>query len=274
MQQSAAPEVTAATNEPAATQLADALPDPVADPVADPLVNSPGAAAITDLVLVTGQSNALGSDTSFDVHLDTPHQRAFAFTETGWQVADLNQVWDLGWHPRNDPDTDPSNNFGFHFARTVAARRPDRVVGFILVTAPGAAIDQWDYESELYIKIRNKVVTALNELPNKPAIDGILWHQGESDWEDNDYYTNKLNSLIQNFRGESWFGSNRPFICGETVQAPVNNRLMALNNDDDSWTGCISSDTAPTFLDGLHFSADGLRIMGTRYATRYIEMTE
>lgn len=238
------------------------------------LESAAASAAITEVVLVTGQSNALGAETGFDASLDIPHTRAFAFTESGWQVADLNQVWDLGWHPRNNPETDPSNNFGFHFARTVALRRPDRVIGFILVTEPGAAISQWDYESELYMKIRSKVTTALNELPSKATIDGILWHQGETDWADNDYYTSKLNGLIQNFRGESWFGDSRPFICGETVASPVNNRLMALNTDNDAWTGCVSSDGLPTFLDGLHFSAEGLRIIGTRYATKYIQMTE
>ena len=239
-----------------------------------PLMSDAGAAAITDVVLVTGQSNALGADTSYDASIDIPHPRAFAFTENGWRVADLNQVWDLGWHPRNFPDTDPSNNFGFHFARKVAERRPDRVVGFILVTAPGEAISSWDYESELYVKIRNRVVIALNELPSKATIDGILWHQGETDWADTDYYTSKLNDVIRNFRGESWFGDGRPFICGETVEAPVNNRLMALNTDGDSWTGCVASDGLPTFLDGLHFSAEGLRIIGTRYATQYLQMTE
>ena len=232
------------------------------------------AAAITEVVLVTGQSNALGADTSFDAGIDVPHPRAFAFTEDGWRVADLNQVWDLGWHPRNFPDTDPSNNFGFHFARKVAERRPDRVIGFILVTAPGEGISHWDYESEFYVKIRDKVVVALNELPSKATIDGVLWHQGETDWTDSDFYTAKLNDLIRNFRGESWFGDDRPFICGETVAAPVNNRLMALNTDGDIWTGCVASDGAPTFLDGLHFSAEGLRIIGTRYATQYLQMTE
>ena len=236
--------------------------------------SSVGPEAITEVVLVTGQSNALGADTSYDESIDVPHPRAFAFTEDGWRVADLNQVWDLGWHPRNSPDTDPSNNFGFQFARKVAERRPNRVIGFILATAPGAGISHWDYESEHYLEIRNKVVAALNELPSNATIDGILWHQGETDWEDTDLYASKLDDVIHNFRGESWFGENRPFICGETVAAPVNNRLMALNTDGDDWTGCVSSEGTPTFLDGLHFSAEGLRIIGTRYATQYLQMTE
>ena len=41
-------------------------------------------ADITDLILVTGQSNALGSQSAFDVSLDSPHQQVFAFTDQGW----------------------------------------------------------------------------------------------------------------------------------------------------------------------------------------------
>ena len=229
---------------------------------------------ITDLILVTGQSNALGADTTFDATLDTPNNRVYAFTDQGWQIADLHQVWDLNWHPRNHPDTDPSNNFGFHFGKKVAERRPQKVVGFILVTAPGQGISHWDYESEFYLKIRNKVTDAINQLPNKASIDGILWHQGETDWTANDYYRNKLHNLINNFRSESWFGTDKPFICGETVEAPVNEILMALNDDGDRYTGCVAAQDLSTILDDLHFSAEGLRILGTRYATKYLQMTE
>jgi len=238
-------------------------------------VLQPGdSASITEVVLVTGQSNALGSGTAFDASLDAPHPRAFAFTEDGWRIADLHQVWDLGWHPRNHPETDPSNNFGFHFVREAAQSRPERVVGFILVTFPGAGIEEWDYESDFYLTIRERVVAALNELPSKATIDGILWHQGETDWADTDFYSGKLNDLIQNFRGESWFGEQRPFICGETAGAPLNNRLSALNADGDPWTGCVEAEDLPTINDDAHFSAVGLRILGARYANKYIQMTE
>ena len=189
-------------------------------------------------------------------------------------MADLHQVWDLNWHPRNDPATDPSNNFGFQFAKKLVERRPQKTVGFILVTAPGQGIAHWDYESEFYLKVRDKVISAINELPHKSSIDGILWHQGETDWHANDYYRNKLQDLITNFRSENWFAGDKPFICGETVEAPVNQILMALNNDGDAATGCVSAEGLTTILDDLHFSAEGLRILGARYATKYIQMIE
>lgn len=231
---------------------------------------------ITDLILVTGQSNALGADTIFDAQRDVPNNRVFAYTNEGWQVADLHQIWDLNWHPRNEPDDDPSNNFGFHFAKKLAERRPQKVIGFILVTAPGKAIDHWDYESEFYLKTRNKVVAAINELPTKASIDGIMWHQGESDWYADERYKNKLSGLIANFRSESWFDADKPFICGETVAAPLNQILTALNTDGDPSTGCVSSEGLSTLTvgDPFHFSGEGLRILGTRYATKYLQMTE
>ena len=50
---------------------------------------------ITDLVLVTGQSNVTGSQTGFDPGLDAVDSRIFAYTSKGdWEVADLHQAWD------------------------------------------------------------------------------------------------------------------------------------------------------------------------------------
>ncbi len=240
----------------------------------EPSGNSYQPKDITDLVLVTGQSNALGANTAYDARLDAPHSRVFAFTDEGWLKADLNQVWDRGWHPRNDPDTDPSNNFAFHFGKRLTRLRADRVTGFILVTAPGAAIANWDYNSDFYRLLRNKVLDAINQLPHKSTLDGILWHQGETDALDTALYSSKLNALIGNFRSENWFDSGGPFICGEiAMDSGVNNRLNLLNSDGDASTACVPARGLPTSADGAHFTAEALRTLGNRYAEKYIEMT-
>ena len=100
-------------------------------------------ADITDLILVTGQSNALGAQSAFDATLDSPHEQVFAFTDQGWQKADLHQVWDLGNFPRGNPGEEPNNNLSLHMAKEIARRHGDRVVGFVLVTAPGQSITHW-----------------------------------------------------------------------------------------------------------------------------------
>jgi len=230
---------------------------------------------ITDLVLVTGQSNALGASTSFDEDLDRPNSRVYAFTDEGWRIADLHQVWDLT-HPGNfsdtDPEREPFNNFAIHFGKTIAENRTDRLVAFVLITAPGREIAHWDLGGEFFGQIRNKALNALNQIPHKASFDGILWHQGESDAADSDFYTNKLNALISNFRNENWFGYEKPFICGETISLPVNNRLNRLNTDGDDWTACVEGEGYPSLGDDVHFSAEGLRRIGSNYAWQYITM--
>lgn len=249
--------------------------EPPFEPDDFPIPANVDLASVTDLVLITGQSNALGALTTFDAELDQPNDRVYAFTDVGWQVANLEQVWDMT-HPGNfsttDPERDPFNNFGFHFAKTIAENRSDRTVAFVLITAPGQEIAHWDTDREFFGQIRNKALNALNQVPHKSSFDGILWHQGESDAEDSDYYTIKLNELISNFRSEPWFGFERPFICGETIGLPVNNRLNMLNTDGDPWTACVAGEGLPSLEDGIHFSADGLRIIGERYGWQFITM--
>jgi len=219
--------------------------------------------------------------------LDSPVQQFYAFTDNGWQLASLRQVWDLGWHPRTEVGTDPHNNFGFHFGKSVVAQSGQRVVGIVLATAPGEGISHWDGQGYFYNQVRNKALAALENLPQKNSFDAVLWHQGETDWSASgsldpelngvgladDFYSQKLQQLIANFRNDSWFGYNRPFICGETVRSPVNASLNLLNSDADPWTACVASDNLPTYdAAEVHFSAVGLRELGARYANQYLNM--
>ena len=299
--------------------------NPVTDTRADAVCGgSYTPSDITDLVLVTGQSNVTGADTSVSatldqwgrvIHFSEPdqsHPRVFAWTVdpsrnnagTGWQVAALNQ----SWH-----DSAPGvggiarNNFAFHFAKQVAERGGCRVVGFVMVSEGGRGIAHWDNNATGWNEVVMQVTEALSAI-GRSSIDGILWHQGESDWivdgtcftgqncRNNlpDYYAQKLYSriadasipnpvggsaLIDRLRRESWYGDGKPFIAGETIQAPVNVHLNKLNTDNDSWTACVDSD----ITSGLgireddpfrnHYNAAGLRELGARYATEYLKMT-
>ncbi len=248
-------------------------PEPQAQPQPVP-ATPPTVADITDLILITGQSNALGSGTAYDETLDAGNERVFAFTDNGWQVASLQQIWDRGWFPRTDPDTDPSNNFSLHFAKQVVKRNPQRVVGFILITAPGEPISHWQPQGGFYNEIRNKTSLAISDLPAKSSVDGILWHQGESDGRDDHSYGDTLYSLIENFQSEPWFGVGRPFICGETASLPVNRQLQKLNRDNNPNTGCVAAEGLATLPDGSHFTAESLRTIGRRYGDLYSDMIQ
>lgn len=254
---------------------------------------------VTDVVLVTGQSNVLGSNTSYNSELDQPNPQVFAFTNSGWAVADLTQRWDRFQHPGIQVQTvkggQPNNSFAFHFGKNVVSSDSSKVVAFIVVPDPGKGIATWDKGSATYNLVSDKVRRALAAIPHKNTVDLILWHQGENDWhyegtidknatgfsttnsyEYTSYYKIKLDSLISNFRNESWGQWNTPFICGETRRATgVNRRLMALNENADRYSACVPATDLPKRQNdpnGSHFSAEGLRSLGGRYADAYLRM--
>lgn len=237
-----------------------------------------GGRSITDVVLITGQSNALGAETarydpaSYDETLDSPVKRVYVYTKTGWSIASLRQIWDLNWYPRGDIASDPANNFGFHFGKNVVLQDPRKVIGLVVITAPGEQISHWDKGSPFYKYLQRKADWALAALPHKNKIDAILWHQGESDYYDTAYYGEKLSQLIGNLRSEAWVREAAPFVCGETYQSPVNRRLSALNNDGDPMTACVTSSGLDTIGDDVHFSAASLRVLGARYAAKYLKI--
>ena len=279
---------------------------------------------ITDLVLATGQSNLIGPDTEVAAIVDRfgqvlqfrnpdlPHPRVFAWTVDpnrnnagqGWKVARLTQ----SWHDSNPGIGGTAhNNFAFHFAKQVARRASGcRVIGIVMVSEGGKGIAHWDEGASGWNQIERHLGEAMSAI-SKNSIDGMLWHQGESDWivdgtcypgdfcrnDLPDYYPQKLYSqiadpqinnpygntaLIDRLQRLDWFGNNKPFIAAETLQAPVNVHLNKLNSDDNPWTACVRGDLAsglePNILDPFnnHYSAEGLRQLGRRYAREYMSM--
>lgn len=233
-------------------------------------VSQEGLQQITDVVLVTGQSNTLGSNTEVVEGLDDPSERVYAWTENGWDIANLRQVWDLGWHPRTTPDgLHPHNNFALHFGKRVASGS-ERILAFIVLSAAGRPISHWDNDKGFYRKIVYQVNEALSHIPHINELNAILWHQGENNWFGGAEYREKLNALIANFRSEPWYGETALFICGETHRAPVNVDLNSLNSDGDLRTACVSSLGVSVRPDLTHFDASGLREIGKRYGDKYM----
>lgn len=255
-----------------------------------------GIESITDLIFLTGQSNAASLVTKYDAELDSPDERVFAYTDQGWRVADLHQFWDDGI-PGNfsadNPDREPYNNIIFQVGKALASSA-DRRVGIVMLTAPGEGISHWDFDGLFYSRVRDHALAALNAVPHKASFDALVWMQGETDWllhgtADPDvpdfesyqseaylnYYPRKLTELIASLRSDPWFGDRARFVCTETIKAALNTHLMALNTDGDSLTGCAAaSDLAARQNDpqGNHFSAESLRVLGQRIANVYLEM--
>ena len=60
--------------------------------------------------------------------------------------------------------------------------------------------------------------------------------QGEADGEADDYYRYSLGELINNWRGEPWYGANKYFIANETARFPVNQVFRDLRYNADVYS--------------------------------------
>lgn len=256
------------------------------------------------IIALTGQSNSQGWNAFYEldnIH-DQTHDRIFGFNSTSqsWEIADLNtESTGSFWHK-------PAGfqSLAFHFAKRLVEGYPDIRPGIINLGIAGQSIARWAKFSEndkwyttnvskandsnakqgdIYEHHVNKIDQALSQIDIKyQNIDVICWHQGESDgFETNqNYYTDSLKQVIQQYRNLKYCNSKTPFIVGKTTGGDIginkgwesrNLQLQNLNLDGDPYTKCVecldleTSDGQYNNGDNIHFSANSQRIMGSRY---------
>lgn len=228
------------------------------------------------LFLLVGQSNMAGRGV-VEEQDKTPHPRVLMFSKDG------------RWVPAVDPlhFDKPSAGVGpgKTFGQLVAAARPGVTIGLIPCAVGGSPIDSWrpgafhrSPKSHPWDDMAKRVAQAL------PAgtIQGILWHQGESDCTPAlaPAYAPKLHDLVKRLR-ELVKAPEVPFIAGQMGRF-----------DDVPWTPEITvvdrahqelpthvADTAFVTAAGLahkgdkiHFDAASSRELGKRYAESFLGM--
>ena len=182
-----------------------------------------------------------------------------------------------------------------YFGRTLVESLPEDVkVGVINVAVGGASIDVFDEDkAEEYINsavswIKN-IAAEYNNNPFRVLIDrakeaqkygvikGILLHQGESDNGD-DEWPNKVKKIYDRILNElSLDELDVPLLVGELLSKEQggnysdHNEIIAKIPSviDNSYV--ISSKDCTSQGDGMHFSTEGYRILGKRYAEDMIQ---
>ena len=247
---------------------------------------------INHIVLLTGQSNAMGCGGRFDLYdpLDSPHADIYAFDPyiSKWVEFDLrNRVGGKAQHDQC---------LAFHYAKRYIADNPGSSVGIIVSGEAGQGISRWVLpQNGLQYSSVNKQDTgdhyALSVAMVKNALLGvtntkihaILWHQGESDYdESNTYYINRLHAVIKQYRSEEFSARDIPFVAGELIH---NNDLWAFNKQNVALVslneGMITNVVCvrARFLCGnytagdiIHFSSSGHRRLGSLYYDAYTYM--
>ncbi len=224
---------------------------------------------VTDVILMMGQSNALGEDTQVDMSEDGVDPRVIVWTQfDDWQVGNLcTQKWQKAWFPWRGGVC--SNHPAFQIAKHIIELDGSRKVAVIPTGTAGKPIRWWDANGIADQQVNAIVQAALASL-GKPKVDLIAWSQGEADHGNETAWMLKLNDLISRLRQRTWFDANQgQFIAQETKWSSVNAKVQELGSDGDPLTDWVAAADQPT-KDGVHWSADALRVISERFATKYI----
>jgi len=220
--------------------------------------------------LLTGQSNMAGRATPVNTTMpDNAKAWYWGASVFDKMTSIVTNAW--RWFQAPNPAVE-QDTLGIYFAKKLAETYPNVNINIIHVAAGGLDVDYWHNNGLYYQSCKTTVEEALAVL-GADHIDGILWHQGESDDATLPAtYKSKLDSVISDFQSESWFSSRGPFVVGELapLQGAQNVSLALYGTDFSQPSMFVDCDPLAVLPDNLHFDHDGLVTLGENYADAVI----
>ena len=247
------------------------------------------------IYIAYGQSNMEGNATNFDKNVDgKEHPRVKMFATTSCPRLNRPTVGEM--YPAVPPmfKCDQGLSVADWFGRHMADSLPDVTIGIIPVAQGGTSIrlfDPDDYKNylnsaESWLKngakaygddgnAMGRIIEVAKKAQEKGVIKGIIFHQGETDggmsnWEQivKKTYEYMLKQLGLN-------AEETPFVAGEMVDggscAGFSSRVRGLSKYIANF-GVASSKGYGSKGDGLHFTVEGYRGMGLRYAQEMLKL--
>ena len=196
------------------------------------------------------------------------------------------------WYPATPPLTVPYGGLSpaDYFGRTLLENLPPEVsVGIVNVAVGGCKIELFDEEQcAQYLegqpdwltgKARDygnnpyaHLIALAREAQRYGVIKGILLHQGESNTGDREW-PHKVKTIYERMLADLHLeASEVPLLAGEVVHASEGgacasmNAIIATLPEVIPTAHVISSEGCPSAPDKLHFTSEGYRILGRRYA--------
>ncbi len=183
-----------------------------------------------------------------------------------------------------------------YFGRTMVENLPEKVkVGVINVAVGGCKIELFDKAKykEYLTDVPDWMTNMVNEYDGDPygrlvemaklaqkdgVIKGILLHQGESNTNDT-LWTKKVKIVYDNLIKDLNLNPEEvPLLAGEVVNEDQGgvcasmNKIIATLPETIPNSYVISSKGCPDGSDNLHFSAEGYRMIGKRYAIKMLSL--
>lgn len=202
------------------------------------------------------------------------------------------------WYPAVPPLSRCNTGLtpGDYFGKTLAENLPDSIkIGIINVSVGGCKIELFEKDNyETYVETAPEWMKGMIEqydgnpyarlvelakLAQKEGmIKGILLHQGESNTGDQSW-PKKVKGVYDNLLSDLALAPNSvPLLAGELVSAEQGGKCASMNPIiaelpnviQNSYV--ISSEDCEAVSDGLHFSAAGYRLLGSRYGEKMSEL--
>ena len=189
------------------------------------------------------------------------------------------------WWPMYVPVNPDRVTAGINLAETFALRflqdHPGDTVGLIPCADGGTRLDQWMPGEVLF----DHAVMMTGLAQRSSTLCGILWHQGESDCDDDRYpvYEEKCTGILTSLR-EAVGAPEIPVLLGGLGEyllenknlryqhsVHINRSLQAMAGKLPGF-GYVSSKGLGSNPDKLHFSAAALREFGHRYYEEYMKL--
>lgn len=183
-----------------------------------------------------------------------------------------------------------------YFGRTLVANLPADVrVGVINVAVGGCKIELFDKDNyPSYVSTAPSwMIGMIKEYDGNPyerlvelakiaqkdgVIKGMLLHQGESNTNDS-LWPQKVKTVYDNLLTDLNISKDSvPLLAGEVVNADQGGICASMNNiiatlpQTIPHSYIISSSGCPDAADNLHFTAEGYRILGKRYAMKMLSL--
>ena len=183
-----------------------------------------------------------------------------------------------------------------YFGRTMCENLPEEVkIGVVHVAIGGTSIKGFmeelcgdyvageaDWFKNIMANYDNNPFRRLVDMAKKAqqygVIKGILMHQGETDGGMGNW-TENVKKVYERLLSElNLSADNVPLLAGETVQTEEGGHCGGFNNVIATLPNVIptahviSSKGCKQKGDGLHFTAEGYRIIGKRYAEKMLEL--
>jgi hypothetical protein len=210
-----------------------------------------------------------------------------------------NRDWKKGqWYTAVPPLTRRTRGISLvdYFGRTMVANLPKNIrVGVVKVGVSGTKIELWEKDSyrDYLATADSWKVKIADEYDGNPyaylvdlakiaqrdgVIKGILLHQGESNAEDKDW-PRKVKVVYDHLMKDLHLKPEAvPLLAGEMVNADQGGEKAGANEiikklpDTLPNSYVISSAGLPCNIDHLHFTAEGYRQFGRRYAEKMLSL--